>query len=81
MDEILGKFSPVTITRERLEELLTAESDAERLKNLIRQKVERFEGFSFTELQLLAAFLKLDAKDPFAPDEPDEREDIENGNQ
>lgn len=76
MDEILSNFTSVSITRERLEELLTAESDARRLKNLIRQKVEKFSGFSYDELQLFATFFGLGTKDPF---EPHESEGAENG--
>ena len=81
MDAILGNFTPVSITRDRLEELLVAEKDANRMRNLIRKKVENYDGLSYAELSLLAAFLRIEAKDPFESEKTDESEseDIENG--
>lgn len=53
-------------------ELAVAEKDALRLKDLIRQKVQRYEGLTYEELRLLAAFFRIEF-------EPEEREDAENG--
>lgn len=76
MDSLVSKFQSVEITRERFGELLTAERDAERLKSMIRQKVERYEAFTYTELLVLVDFLGIKEK---ATAEPDESEEEENG--
>jgi hypothetical protein len=76
MDSFISKFQSVEITRERFGELLTAERDAERLKSMIRQKVERYEALTYTELLVLVDFLCIKEK---ATAEPDESEEEENG--
>lgn len=69
---IPGNFTTVSITRERLQELLVAEEDARRLKKLIQQKAEDYLPLSFDEVRFLAAFLGVGLN-------KDESEGAENG--
>lgn len=52
--DILEQVCPdITITRARYAELLIAESDANRLKDIIHKMAVRFRGMSHDEVQLI----------------------------
>ena len=52
--DILEQVCPdITITRARYAELLIAESDANRLKDIIHERAGKFQGMNFEEIQLI----------------------------
>ncbi len=52
--DILEQVCPdITITRARYAELLIAEADANRLKAIIHERAEKYQGMNFDEIQLI----------------------------
>ena len=66
----------ITIPRERYEELLRAESDASRFRNLFKNKFEHFDSISYNELKLISELYNIEIKDPLSKKES---EGVENG--
>ena len=77
VEHIVNPFAlDIGITHERYTELLSAEQDAIRFRNLIRNKLENFETISYQELKFLATLFDIDVKDPLSKKE---READQNG--
>ena len=52
--QIFAEVCPdITITRARYAELLIAESDANRLKDIIHERAGKFQGMNFEEIKLI----------------------------
>ena len=53
----------VTISRSRYEELIVAEQDANRLKDIISSKVDHYAGLSLQELRILRDLFTPETKE------------------
>lgn len=55
--------SSVTISRARYAELVVAEQDAKRMKDIIASKVAEWQGFTLEELRILRDLFSPNAKE------------------
>lgn len=58
--DILEQVCPdITITRARYAELLIAEADANRLKKILFERAEQYQGMTFEEIRLIASLFSV----------------------